>query len=206
MDTQTVSTFGGLTRYFIPTVEVTMFKFLVLLSFVSVALAAPLEERQTSPSVTINNGTVIGSSASGVDSFKGIPFAQPPVGSLRLKPPQSITSTYGTIEATGTPTACPQFYSQVDTTNIPSDVLGLLLDSPAAQQAQVQGENCLVSTPYQSSRRWQRNSCWGRRSMCNDHLGRAARRSCPSCSGSSAEASSLARRRATTPRISSARA
>lgn len=140
-------------------VELTMFKFLVLLSFVLVAFAAPLEERQTSPSVTIKNGTVIGSSASGVDSFKGIPFAQPPVGSLRLKPPQSIISTYGTIVATGTPTACPQFYSQVDTTNIPSDVLGLLLDSPAAQQAQNEGENCLVSTVYQASRRWRRDSC-----------------------------------------------
>lgn len=111
---------------------------------VASALAAPLEERAAAPSVTIANGTVVGSTSSGIDSFKGIPYAQPPVASLRLKSPQTITSTYGTITATGTPTACPQFYSQVDSTNIPSDVLGELLDSPLLQTVTVTGEDCLT--------------------------------------------------------------
>ncbi|KAK4550374.1 hypothetical protein LTR36_003341 [Oleoguttula mirabilis] len=108
------------------------------------AIAAPIEERAAAPSVPIQNGTVIGSTLLGIDSSKGIPFTLPPTGSLRLKLPQTITATYGTITATGIPTACPQFESQVDTTNIPSDVLGTLLDSPIAQTVLVEGEDCLT--------------------------------------------------------------
>jgi len=42
-----------------------------------------------SPSVTLVDGTtLIGTRGEGVDSFKGVRYAQPPVGSLRWKPPQ----------------------------------------------------------------------------------------------------------------------
>lgn len=115
--------------------------------FFSLALAAPVHEaRAAAPSVTIKNGTVVGSTTGTVDSFKGIPFAEPPLSSLRLKPPQTYSTTYpgGTIIATGTPTACPQFLSQVNTTDIPSDVLGDLLDSPLVQAVTVEGEDCLT--------------------------------------------------------------
>ena len=116
----------------------------LFLFFVPLALARPLEQRAAAPSVTITNGTVVGSTTTGIDSFKGIPFAEPPVGQLRLKPPQSITSNFGTITATGVPTACPQFYSQVNTSNLPAAVVAKLLDSPIAQAATVSGENCLT--------------------------------------------------------------
>lgn len=59
------------------------------------------------PRVSIENGTVIGLSTDGVDSFLGIPYAQPPIGSLRLRPPQALTSKLGTIQATSIPKACP---------------------------------------------------------------------------------------------------
>lgn len=109
------------------------------------AVAVPVKEkRATPPSVTVQNGTIIGSSSGTIDTFNGIPFAQPPVGGLRLKPPQSITSGYATITATGVPTACPQFYSQVDTADLPSDVIGTLLDSPLGQAVQNSGEDCLT--------------------------------------------------------------
>lgn len=110
------------------------------------ALAAPLpgqEKRQAPPSVVIANGTVIGTSLAGVDSFKGIPFAQPPTGSLRLKPPQPLTTGFGTFVSQALPMACPQFVSQVDTSNLPSDVLGLLADSPFYQTITNSGEDCL---------------------------------------------------------------
>ncbi|KKO98363.1 triacylglycerol lipase [Trichoderma harzianum] len=45
------------------------------------------------PTVALRYSTVVGSSSNGIDSFRGIPFAHPPVGSLRLKPPQPITPT-----------------------------------------------------------------------------------------------------------------
>ncbi|KAI4731503.1 alpha/beta-hydrolase [Aureobasidium sp. EXF-10728] len=120
---------------------------LVVLTAFTTVLAAPVEEkRATGPSAVVKNGTIIGSSTGNVESFKGIPFALPPTGSLRLKPPQSITASYpsGTLVATGIPKACPQFFSQVDTTNIPSDVLGELLMSPLVQAATDTGEDCLT--------------------------------------------------------------
>ena len=107
--------------------------------------AAPAQERATgSPSVTIANGTVIGSSLLGVDSFKGIPYAQPPIGDLRLRPPQSINKSFGTLMATGIPRACPQMYIAVDESNLPEQTIGLLLDTPFAQQITDAGEDCLT--------------------------------------------------------------
>ncbi|APA07608.1 hypothetical protein SS1G_00877 [Sclerotinia sclerotiorum 1980 UF-70] len=78
---------------------------------VSLSSALPAsEKRQTAPSVQLSNAQIIGSSnlTAGVDTFKGIPYAQPPVGPLRLKPPTPITTQLGTIQATSVPTACPQ--------------------------------------------------------------------------------------------------
>nr|POF25997.1 putative secreted lipase [Quercus suber] len=117
----------------------------------TLALAIPTVERAAAPSVTIQNGTLIGATNSGIDSFKGIPFAQPPVGNLRLKPPQSVTNSFGTLMATGSPRACPQQIIQVDQTgllNLPSDVLGLLLDSPLLQNVTNAGEDCLTMQVY----------------------------------------------------------
>ncbi|KAF7892326.1 uncharacterized protein EAF01_010406 [Botrytis porri] len=78
-----------------------------LLISLTAALPAP-ERRQLAPTVQISHAKIVGTSTSGIDTFKGIPYAQPPAGSLRLKPPKSITKTLGTIQATSVPTACPQ--------------------------------------------------------------------------------------------------
>lgn len=106
--------------------------------------AAPVDERQAGPSVTIASGTVIGSSSLNVDSFKGIPFAQPPVGNLRLKPPQPLTQGFGTLMATGTPRACPQFIQQINTTSLPAEVVTSVLNSPLGQVVSNSGEDCLT--------------------------------------------------------------
>ncbi|TKA74014.1 putative secreted lipase [Cryomyces minteri] len=110
------------------------------------AFAAPtVEKRQAgSPTVALSYATVVGSSSNGVDSFKGIPYAQPPVGQLRLKPPKPIAANLGTVQATGTPRACPQFLTQADTTNIPLNVITALADSPFGQAATNAGEDCLT--------------------------------------------------------------
>ncbi len=121
----------------------------VVLGLLPVVLAAPAEERGTTPTVTIAYpaATVIGSTSNSIDTFNGIPFAQPPTGSLRLRPPQTLTTALGTIKATGIPKACPQMYfsDTVDATDVlPSAVLGMLLDTPFFQTATNAGEDCLT--------------------------------------------------------------
>jgi para-nitrobenzyl esterase len=56
---------------------------------------------QTTDRVKTANGTLegAGKQSSGVRSFKGIPFAQPPVGDLRWKEPQSVKDWQGVRQA-----------------------------------------------------------------------------------------------------------
>jgi carboxylesterase type B len=109
------------------------------------ALAAPAtEKRALVPTVELEYGNVVGSSLLGIDSFKGIPYAQPPVGGLRLKSPQPIASNLGTIQATGIPRACPQFLTSTNTSSLPTDVLTTLLDTSFLQVLTDAGEDCLT--------------------------------------------------------------
>lgn len=122
-----------------------MLPFVVLTSFLLPSiLALPLETRQSGPSVTIVGGTVVGSSTNNVDTFKGIPFAQPPVGPLRLKPPQPLNSSFGTFDGTQEPKACPQFINVFNPDSLPADAVDQLLNSPLLQTATNQGEDCLT--------------------------------------------------------------
>ncbi|KAH6923654.1 hypothetical protein HPB50_004394 [Hyalomma asiaticum] len=43
-----------------------------------------------------------------VEEYRGIPFAQPPVGRLRFLPPQAVKPWQGILDATNKRTACPQ--------------------------------------------------------------------------------------------------
>jgi len=60
------------------------------------------------PAVKIEAGEVQGSVADGVVSFKGIPFAAPPVGELRWRPPQPVAKWTGVRPATEFGADCMQ--------------------------------------------------------------------------------------------------
>src|ERR1700748_1267781 len=63
-------------------------KRIILLAFLSISLCSYAQT--TGPQVKTANGIIQGvAEASGVHSFKGVPFAQPPVGDLRWKEPQA---------------------------------------------------------------------------------------------------------------------
>ncbi len=51
------------------------------------------------PKVRITNGTLEGSSSSGISIFRGVPYAQPPVGNLRWKAPQPVKNWEGVRKA-----------------------------------------------------------------------------------------------------------
>jgi carboxylesterase type B len=129
-----------------------MMFFLPALCVLPLSIAAPsLEKRALTPTFDLEYATVIGSSLGGIDSFKGIPYAQPPVGNLQLRPPQPITSNLGTVVATGVPRACPQFFTSTDSSSIPTDVLMELTDTCVFQAASDAGEVCLTVNVQRSS-------------------------------------------------------
>lgn len=112
----------------------------ILFLHAAIALPTQTTERSLIPSVKIANGTVIGLGIGTVENFKGIPYAQPPTGPLRLKPPQPLKKGFGTFFAPLIPNSCPQFVASLDKSNLPTAVLGLLTNTPFLQQASFQSE------------------------------------------------------------------
>ena len=71
-----------------------------LLSMAS--MAAP-----TDP-VRVEGGAIVGTTDRGVRVFKGIPYAAPPIGAWRWKPPQPVVAWRGTRDASTFGAECPQ--------------------------------------------------------------------------------------------------
>lgn len=66
-----------------------------------------LQKRVDQVTVVTPIGTIVGAVA-GVEAFNGIPFAEPPLKSLRLRPPVRLTHHLGHFDATAPAPACPQ--------------------------------------------------------------------------------------------------
>jgi carboxylesterase type B len=119
---------------------------LILSTILGLCAAAP--EIFGVPTVTISypQATIVGLAATNaVEQFPGIPFAKPPVGPLRLKPPQPITKPMGKFLAMKNGNACPQFiFSTVLNDHIPTSEIALLVDTPLFQKAIGESEDCLV--------------------------------------------------------------
>jgi para-nitrobenzyl esterase len=58
--------------------------------------------------VTVDSGKLQGAAQGGLSSFKGIPFARPPVGDLRWRPPQAVAKWQGVRAATNYGADCMQ--------------------------------------------------------------------------------------------------
>lgn len=69
---------------------------------------AIMARSQTPPIVRVDGGDVQGVAADGVESFRGIPFAAPPVGELRWRPPQKAAPWTGVREASDFGADCMQ--------------------------------------------------------------------------------------------------
>ena len=60
------------------------------------------------PSVTIDSGTLSGTVDSGIEAYKDIPYAAPPVGPLRWRPPAPPAAWSGARDASQFGAICPQ--------------------------------------------------------------------------------------------------
>ena len=60
------------------------------------------------PKVQTKYGEIEGEFKDGVAVFRNVPFAQPPIGDLRFKPPQPLENWKGTLDGKKTPKLCPQ--------------------------------------------------------------------------------------------------
>ncbi|KAI0752323.1 carotenoid ester lipase [Daedaleopsis nitida] len=109
----------------------------------AVTLTVPLE-RSHWPTVALDNAIVIGNANGTLTRFLGIPFAQAPVGDLRLRLPKPVVPYTGVINATAFGNQCIQQTSPPPSlpSNVPSAAAGYLpaLDSvPNLPQS----EDCL---------------------------------------------------------------
>ena len=101
----------------------------VLSCFLFASLAACAADNLNTPIATTSQGQVEGAHVGGFNVFKGIPYAAPPVGALRWKPPQTPASWTGVREAKVFGASCVQPTLSPDS---------IYLDPPAAMS-----EDCL---------------------------------------------------------------
>ena len=122
-----------------------MLSLFLILNVLTVALAAPAERAVPVATIASPAATIVGLPGD-VEIFPGVPFAQPPTGNLRLKPPQPITGPLGTVLAVTNKPACPQFLSSDEPDFngiIPTSALGLLTSTPLFQTTLYAAEDCL---------------------------------------------------------------
>lgn len=81
---------------------------LILSSLVLTSIPLSASATDTPVSVTVETGALKGSIADGVASWKGIPFAAPPVGALRWRAPQPAAAWQGERDATAYGHDCMQ--------------------------------------------------------------------------------------------------
>lgn len=72
---------------------------LAMLAIIAAGQPAVAQTAERRPVVRTDAGALAGVAAEGVESFKGIPFAAPPVGALRWRAPQPVTPWKGVRDA-----------------------------------------------------------------------------------------------------------
>ena len=121
--------------------------------------------------IRVEGGLVEGTVEQGITVYKGIPFAAPPVGNLRWRPPQPVKSWEGVRKADKYAPACPQV--QFDIPLLPKvetseDCLYLNVWTPAQAAAEnlpvmvwiygggfAMGSTLSLSTMARRWRRWE---------------------------------------------------
>src|ERR1700722_15725754 len=96
--------------------------------FATALLFAPYATH--SQTVMTDSGPVTGATADGVTSYKGIPYAAPPVGALRWKAPQPAAS-WTTARPSQAASGCPQLAPEFGIASSDEDCLYLNVWAPS---------------------------------------------------------------------------
>ena len=96
-----------------------------LLASVTVSVAAP-----GTPTVATDKGPIRGVAIDGLQAFRSIPYAAPPVGDLRWRPPQEPARWTGVLDATQFANHCPQNPSPYGIASLTEDCLYLNVFTP----------------------------------------------------------------------------
>lgn len=119
---------------------------LLLLANAGVSFAGITSRASETATVALPRATILGNVKDNVESFGGIPYAEPPTGPLRLRPPQKLNRSLGLFDGAGPAGACPQFVSSPDSTNFLEKILGSVANIPFVQDVSGQSEDCLTIT------------------------------------------------------------
>ncbi len=87
---------------------------------------------QAAPVVQTAYGAVQGVTVAGINDYLGIPYAAPPIGSLRWTAPAPPASWSGTRQATSYSAYCPQGFSELGTGGGAEDCLYLNVQAPVS--------------------------------------------------------------------------
>jgi para-nitrobenzyl esterase len=91
--------------------------------------------KPTPVKATIDSGVLVGEVHDGVNVFRGVPFAKPPIGELRWKAPQKLDKWIGERSAVANEPPCPQPVNTDGTSN-------------GGGVSGVQSEDCLYLTVF----------------------------------------------------------
>jgi para-nitrobenzyl esterase len=98
----------------------------------SAALALTATAAQAADTAKVAQGELHGATAGAVTSFKNIPFAAPPVGDLRWRPPQAAAKWTGVRDATALGPQCMQMRQVTADVKQSEDCLQLNVWTPAS--------------------------------------------------------------------------
>src|SRR5438309_6017366 len=130
------SRFGRLVRTCACGLSASLAAWLLLLGTVPAAMAgAPGDEDGGRALVHVDTGLIRGARSGGVDSFLGIPYARPPVGDLRWRPPQPALPWHGVRDTVAYGNRCPALASTNGPRSETEDCLFLNVQRPAGVRA-----------------------------------------------------------------------
>ncbi|PPR03797.1 hypothetical protein CVT24_007477 [Panaeolus cyanescens] len=110
-----------------------------ILFSLALARATPL----TPPTVQLDSATITGVDGGTVSKFLGIPYATPPLGSLRFRQPQPLGPFTQPLSATQYGPSCPQ-QKLTSTDSLSPDLAAILASSPIKDTGNPESEDCLT--------------------------------------------------------------